>query len=88
MLRGTQRFLWAIGFLVLGYCGTAWFNARLQQQAANRELDRLLSNNSAQTARARRGLLHGALVGRMGFPGSICRLLFLRVATIRFWQRE
>jgi sortase A len=63
VLRGAQRFLWAVGFAVLGFCGMAWLNARLEQNRGNRELDRLLKKNYA-TVQPR----YGGLVGKVEIP--------------------
>jgi sortase A len=65
MARWVQRLLLAAGFVILGYCGAALYNAHLQQIKGNHELDRLLLNQSA-TAKGK--MREGDLVGRVEIP--------------------
>ncbi len=66
MLRWIQRFLFAAGFIILGYCGASWLNSRLQQARGNRELDRLLTNRPIPPAQVR--IPEGGLVGKVEIP--------------------
>src|SRR5579863_4600128 len=69
MARWIQRFLFAAGLVILGYCGAYWLNSRFQQLNGNRQLDRILSNRRTPTAeRARPAIPEGGLVGRMEIP--------------------
>ena len=63
MLRGAQRFLWAAGFALLGYCGMAFINARLEQIRGSRELDRLLATRQQDVQPK-----YGGMVGRVEIP--------------------
>ena len=65
MIRGLQHILWMIGFLILGYSGMAYVNARLEQYRGKQELDRLLQDKAA-TAKVQPP--YGGLVGRMEIP--------------------
>jgi len=67
MLLNVQRCLWAIGFIVLGYCGMAWFSARLHQSEGSAELDRLRTTQQSDDVRTTTPP-HGGLVGRMEIP--------------------
>jgi LPXTG-site transpeptidase (sortase) family protein len=67
MLLNVRRCLWAIGFIVLGYCGMAWFNARLHQSESSAELDRLRTTRQPDDVRTTTPP-HGGLVGRMEIP--------------------
>jgi sortase A len=62
-----SRFLFAAGFIILGYCGADWLNSTLRQSLGNRDLDRLLSNNPAPSIRTA-PLADGALLGRVEIP--------------------
>jgi len=65
VIRGLQHILWMIGFLILGYSGMAYVNARLEQYRGKQELDRLLQDKAA-TAKVQPP--YGGLVGRMEIP--------------------
>ena len=62
-----SRFLFAAGFIVLGYCGAAWLNSSLRQYQGNSNLDRLLSNKPAPSIQTA-PLADGALLGRVEIP--------------------
>ncbi len=62
-----SRFLFAAGFIILGYCGADWLNSHLRQSQGNNELDRLLSNKPAPSVQTA-PLADGALIGRVEIP--------------------
>lgn len=65
--RRAQRFFFAAGFLILGYCGAARMDSRLRQAQGNREMDRILARQS--TALAPRIVVpDGGLIGRVEIP--------------------
>lgn len=66
MIRGAQRALWVIGFLILGYSGMAYVNASLEQYRGKQELDRLVHEKA--TAQAKVQTPYGGLVGKMEIP--------------------
>ncbi len=71
MIHRLQHCLWVTGFLVLGYCGMSWMNARLHQSIGNTELDRLLARRAPAAPRPLgpgNTLPHGGLVGRVEIP--------------------
>jgi len=68
MLLNVQRCLWAIGFIVLGYCGMAWISARLHQAEGSAELDRLRTTQQQSDDTQATAPPHGGLVGRMEIP--------------------
>lgn len=61
-----QRFLFAAGLVILGYCGADLLNSHLQQKKGNRELDRLLLNRPGML---NKNIPEGGLVGRVEIPG-------------------
>src|SRR5665213_1377720 len=71
MIRGIavwiERFLFAAGLIILGYCGTSWLNSRFQQAQGNRELDRLLSARSSLSVPSV-PIADGGLIGRVEIP--------------------
>lgn len=62
-----SRFLFAAGFIILGYCAAAWLNSSLRQSRGNSDLDRLLSNKPAPSKQMA-PLVDGALLGRVEIP--------------------
>lgn len=66
MARWIQRFLFAAGFVILGYCGAWLLNSHLQQIRGNRELDRVLTNRKIPSAQQK--IPEGGLVGRVEIP--------------------
>src|SRR5205823_875366 len=71
MLNWLQRFLFIAGFMVIGYCGADWFNARMQQQKGNRELDQLLLNRKPERQpdiETGKQIPEGGLVGKVEIP--------------------
>jgi sortase A len=44
-----RRLFLVAGFLILGYCGADWLNARLRQAQGNHELDRILGETASGT---------------------------------------
>ncbi len=66
MARWIQRLLFAVGLVILGYCGAYYLNLCLQQNRGDRELDRILSNRQAPAARP--VIPEGGLVGRVEIP--------------------
>jgi sortase A len=70
MLSGLQRFLWAAGFAIFGYCGMASIHAILQQSEGNAELDHMLSMKPGpdKTQGVPLAPRLGGLVGRMEIP--------------------
>lgn len=75
-VRGIQLFLFAAGFVILGYCITAWIDSRLRQSEGNRELDRVLSEGKSESGtksetapRApKMNIPDGGLIGRVEIP--------------------
>lgn len=67
LVRCIEYFLFAAGLVILGYCGAWWLNSRVQQANGNRELDRILSNRAATSARGTR-IPDGDLVGKVEIP--------------------
>jgi sortase A len=70
MLRAARRIqylLFAIGFVILGYCLAAWMDSRISQSEANRELDRVLNEKTGISA-PRVTIPDGGLVGRVEIP--------------------
>jgi len=69
-VRGIQRLLFAAGFVILGYCLTAWIDSRLRQTEGNRELDRVLSarNNEVVAPPPKINIPDGGLIGRVEIP--------------------
>jgi sortase A len=65
--RWLQRFLFAAGFLILGYCGAAWLDSRLRQDEGNRELNRILSRG-ALIPPPKIAIPDGRLIGRVEIP--------------------
>ncbi len=65
MLGKAQRCLWVVGFAVLGYCGMAWMNSRLQQARGNAELGRLQKAREHGPNLRSAAPPHGGLVGRI-----------------------
>ena len=63
----TQRILFAVGFITLGFCGADWLNSRFQQAQGNRELDSLLSNRIAPSGPAT-PIADGGLIGKVEIP--------------------
>lgn len=67
-----QRFLFAAGFLILGYCGAAWLDSGLRQTEGNRQLDWTLLDQTrnrepvAPVPHVR--IPEGGLVGRVEIP--------------------
>jgi hypothetical protein len=74
MIRGAARCLeyalFTIGLVVLGYCGAAWVNSRVQQIQGNREFDRLLQYKPSVKAvpAPERHLPDGDLIGKVEIP--------------------
>src|SRR5579871_3921534 len=69
MARWIQRLLFAVGFVILGYCGAYYLNSRLEQKFGNRELDRLLSHRKAPGPNpVMPAIPEGGLVGRVEIP--------------------
>jgi|ERR1019366_4596202 sortase A len=66
LARWMQRISFAVGFLILGYCGADWFNSRMQQAAGNRELDRILTQKPETATRS--VIPEGDLVGKVEIP--------------------
>jgi len=71
MLSWLQRILFVLGFVILGYVGSAWYYARVQQEKGNRELDRMLLDRAPlrtpDTAVEKR-IPEGGLVGKVEIP--------------------
>jgi sortase A len=70
-VRGIQRFLFAAGFVILGYCATAWIDSRLRQSEGNRELDRILSEQTREKTAIPVPAItipDGGLIGRVEIP--------------------
>jgi sortase A len=69
-VRGIQLFLFAAGFVILGYCITAWIDSRLRQAEGSRELDRVLSERNLETAppAPKMNIPDGGLIGRVEIP--------------------
>jgi LPXTG-site transpeptidase (sortase) family protein len=71
MLSWFQRILFVLGFVILGYVGAAWYYARTQQEAGNRELDRMLLDRAPfrtpETA-TKEQIPEGGLVGKVEIP--------------------
>jgi len=69
-VRGIQRFLFAAGFVILGYCITAWIDSRLRQSEGNHELDRILSEKNGKAAIPAPAIAvpDGGLIGRVEIP--------------------
>jgi sortase A len=66
VIGGLQRALWALGFIILGYCGMAYIHARLQQSAGEAELEQVLKPGAPPPPHFEP--VHGDLVGRMEIP--------------------
>ena len=80
LVRWVERFLFAIGLVILGYCGVAWLNSRVQQAKGDHDLDRLLSNRATTTLPEAR-IPDGDLVGKVEIPG-------LRLSAVIFQGTE
>ena len=72
--RSVQYVLFAAGFVILGYCFTAWMDSRLRQSEASSELDRILRERAGITPPTvtvpdnRVTIADGGLVGRVEIP--------------------
>jgi sortase A len=67
-VRWVRWFLFAAGFLILGYCGAAWLGSRLRQAEGNRKLDRVLRDSAAIPAPKITTIPEGGLIGRVEIP--------------------
>jgi sortase A len=65
--RCLQYALFAIGFVILGYCGASWMNSRVQQARGNRELDRVLAYKPSVRGvpAPQHHILDGGLIGKV-----------------------
>jgi len=66
-----QRIFFVVGFMILGYCGADWYNARMQQAKGSRELDRALFENAPYRKpelSIGKQIPEGGLVGKVEIP--------------------
>jgi len=71
MLAWFQRILFVLGFVILGYVGAAWYYARTQQEAGNRQLDRMLLDRApfrTPDTAPQKQIPEGGLVGKVEIP--------------------
>jgi len=70
-MRWVQRIFFVAGFMIFGYCGADWYNARMQQAKGNRALDQALFESAPYRKpelSSGQQIREGGLVGKVEIP--------------------